>query len=358
MNVLHIIPTLVVGGAEKLLVDTMSIYKKEGVEAEVLVLKRVDSFLEKELLSKGVKVFFLSDVNNLYNPLLIFKLIPFLRNREIIHVHLFPTSYWVPIAKILGLSKAKLVFTEHSTFNKRRGRFIFRFFESFIYSCYSKVICITDATKDNLMKHLLFKNSKKFVVINNGIDVSYFRSTIFEDLNLFEKDAFKIIQVSSFRKEKDQLTVIKALASLPNDFKLVLVGEGILKDNLIALTNELGLEERVLFLGNRKDIAQLMKYSDVVVLSSNYEGFGIAALEGMATGRPTLASDISGVKEVVGDYGILFEKGNENQLADSILRLKENKEYYLEVAKKCQERASRFDVSSTVRNYIKVYKEA
>lgn len=357
MKVLHIIPSLVIGGAEKLLVDTISLYGAYSIDIEVLVLKKVDSFLEEELLSKGVKVSFIEGKRSLYSPMFIFKIIRYLRNNDIVHVHLFPTSYWVPLAKLISFSKSKLIFTEHSTYNKRRGKFVFRFLESFIYLLYERVICITEGTKSNLLKHLLFKDNKKFIVVNNGINVNIFKSVKYKDFGFFDEDDFKIIQVSSFRKEKDQITVLRSLSLLPDNIKLILVGEGVLKDNLMKLSIELGVKDRVKFLGNRNDVAQLMKYSDLVILSSNYEGFGIAALEGMATGKPTLASNILGVQEIVGGYGVLFKKGDADDLSKSILELYNNKDYYLEVASKCQERADEFDLKKTVERYIDIYKE-
>src|SRR5690606_16281012 len=83
--------------------------------------------------------------------------------------------------------------------------------------------------------------------------------------NYFSKSDFILIQVSSFREQKDQETLIKSLLHLPNNIKLLLVGDGKLRSEKESLVENLGLTNRVLFLGNRKDIPELLHYSDVCI---------------------------------------------------------------------------------------------
>lgn len=160
--------------------------------------------------------------------------------------------------------------------------------------------------------------------------------------------------MSSFREQKDQPTLIKSLNFLPNNIKLLLVGDGHLKINCEKLVNDLNLQNRVKFLGIRTDIPELLKTAVIVLLSSIYEGLSLSSIEGMAS-KLFIASDVPGLREIVKDYGLLFQQGNSKELADIVLRLNDDKEYYDEVADKCYQRAQEFDIHRMVERYVEVY---
>lgn len=356
MKILQIITSLNTGGAEKLTVDSVPIYQKKGINTDVLVLKDEQTPFCKQLRksSKG-KITGLVK-GSVYSPLLIFRIIPYLRKYEIVHVHLFPALYWVVLAKWLSFSRTKIVYTEHNTNNKRRGIKVFKLIDRFIYKRLAYIGCISEATQINLKNHLNHHKDNMSVILN-GIDLSHFNTVMPSDFSYFEKDSFILIQVSSFREQKDQPTVIKALSFLPDNVKLLLVGDGYLRKKNEEEARRLGIEKRVLFLGIRNDIPELLRYADVCVLSSHYEGFGLAVLEGMASGRPSIATDVSGVREIVNDHGLLFKPGDAQELANHILKLYEDKVFYDKIAKQCLERAQEFDIQKMVDSYIQVYKK-
>jgi glycosyltransferase involved in cell wall biosynthesis len=143
---------------------------------------------------------------------------------------------------------------------------------------------------------------------------------------------------------------------LPKTVKLLLVGDGVLKKECEDLVATLKLQERVLFLGLRMDVPQLLKTVDIVVLSSKYEGLSLSSIEGMASGKPFVASDVPGLAEVVKGAGILFPPGNAEQLATAITELLENQEFYQSVADACQARATEYDIHKMVDKHITLYK--
>lgn len=357
MKVLHVINSLAMGGAESLLVQSAPIYLTEGIEIEILVLRNdsngwMQSFVESNPQMKIINL----ESKNIYNPIIALNLVSIIRKYDVVHVHLFPSSYWVAIAAYLNLKRINVVFTEHSTHNRRRESILFRIFDRLIYRCFKYVICITEGTRKNLIKHLGYKDSAKFVVIPNGIDLTIFNS-VKKSFDFFGEGDRVLIQVSSFRPQKDQSTVIKALLLLPSNVKLLLVGDGPLRNDCETLVQQLELEDRVLFLGLRTDVPSLLSYADVNILSSNYEGFGLAIVEGMAANKPSIASNISGVAEIVQDYGILFEKGNEVDLSEKIKLLLNDQSYYDVIARRCYERAKQFDINLMVKNYINLYRK-
>lgn len=165
-----------------------------------------------------------------------------------------------------------------------------------------------------------------------------------------------VVQVARFAAQKDQMTLIRALKLLPDNYDVVLVGNGELLLLHKQRVKELGLDNRVHFLGLRDDVPSILKMTDIVALSSNFEGFGLAAVEGMAAGKPVIASDVPGLAEVVRGAGLLFKLHDERELAAHILKLSEDKEYYEKISQRCFMRAKEFDVSIMNARYEELYK--
>lgn len=357
MKVLHVINSMATGGAEKLLLDSIPLYQK-FICADVLVLNGMNyPFYEQLKILNCCKIYSIQ-FRSVYNPFLIFKIFPFFKKYDIVHVHLFPAQYWVVIAKIVTLSRIKLIFTEHSTFNRRRKYILTKYIDQIIYSFYCKVICISSDVKFSLKKYVNLDDNK-LLVINNGVDISKFVSSkayakkeISSDIS--EQDIL-LIQVAGFRESKDFKTLIEALLHLPDDFKLVLVGDGLLRKEYEYLVKKLNLDNRVFFLGIRTDVPELLKTVDISLLSSYWEGFGLSAVEGMASGKPFIASNVPGLADIVRNAGILFEQGNSVELAFYIEKLIRNPNYYQKVVNSCQKRAILFDIKYMVEKYMNLY---
>lgn len=357
MKVLQVITSLNVGGAEKLIVDSVPIYQEIGIQTDVLTLKDNDTSFRKSLekISTGSVIGLTK--GTVYNPLLVLKIIPYLKKYDVIHAHLFPVLYWVVLAKIICFSKTPIIYTEHSTNNKRRNNKLLKLVDRFVYKRLDFIGCISEATQLNLKKHLNHKKDNMSVILN-GIDLNNFNHSKRENFSFFNEKSFVLIQVSSFREQKDQPTLIKALTFLPQEITLLLVGDGHLRHANEELVKSLELQSRVKFIGIREDIPALMNYSNVCILSSHYEGFGLAILEGMASGKPSIASNLEGVREIVEGYGLLFSPGDSQALANDILRLYKDKKFYNEIARKCLKRAQDFDINNTVIQYINIYRNA
>jgi len=348
MKIAQVINSLDTGGAEKLTLELSCQIQNKFSKLDIIVLKKSKSIFDLN----GLNIIYLGD-NILYNPIYIFKLIKHLRQYDLIHAHLFPTLYWVVIAKILSFPKPKLIYTEHSTSNKRRHNFFFQLADRIMYSFVDRIICITKSSKKALGMHL--NRTNKMIVINNSI-----RLEDYKDVNnnfKFFQENFRLIQISSFRKQKDQMTLLKAMNLLPETITLILVGDGQLKSQHEKYVNEHGLEGRVIFLGNRKDIPELLNYCDVVIQSSHYEGFGLTAVEGMAAGKPVIASNVDGLNEVIKDYGLLFQKGNYEELANLILKLQSDRLFYKKIMKRCQNRSKDFSIEKMAEDYLVLYEE-
>jgi len=357
MKLLHIINSLATGGAEKLLVETIPKYKESGIRIEILLLNGEEHLFYKELRDTHSCPIHSLGEGTVYNPLLLLKIIPFIKKFDIIHVHLFPAFYWVAIAKLFTRTHTKLIYTEHNTTNKRRT-LLFKPIERFIYGKYNKIITISREVQRSLMAHLKFP-SDRFVRIENGVNLSRIEAAKRIKTPFFNdpKTDKIVLQVSRFYDQKDQKTLVKALKYLPSSIKLLLVGDGKNKLAVQLIAKKLSLNNRIKFLGERSDVPSLLKTADIVVLSSNFEGLSLASIEGMASGKPFVASNVPGIKKVVKGAGILFPQGDEKALADIINKLLNNKELNDETAAKCLERSKNYDINKMVDNYIKLYKK-
>lgn len=360
MRILHLITSLATGGAEKLIAETLPLYHKKGIVADVLVLNGKKHPLFKELEASGCCRIISLGEGSVYNPLHIFKIIPYLKQYDLFHAHLFATQYFTVVAKMLSFSKKPLVFTEHNTSNRRIQNKSLAILDKWVYARYKKVICITADVKKALQQHAQLPGHQ-VVIINNGINIETSRNALKLSkseihLSLSDKD-FLLMHVAGFRSQKDQPTVIRALLLLPNNVKLVLVGDGGLRGFCENMVKEMGLEQRVFFIGLRNDVPALYKTCDVGVLSSKWEGFGLVAVEGMASGKPFIASDVPGLSDVVGGAGILFPQGNEQKLAEEIMKLMDSRAYREEVGERGRERAAKYDINIMVDKHIKLYKD-
>lgn len=350
MKILHVITSLATGGAEHLMVDLLPRLHDLGNEVELLIFDGTRTPFYEQLEAAGIKIHSLGIGGNVYNPLNIFKLVKFIRKYDVIHTHNTACQLFVPVARFFSFGGAKLVTTEHNATNRRRGNRLFKLLDKWMYSQYKRIICIADQTKDNLEAHIGVKS--KIVTIYNGVDTSRYLKPIKDIAN---KDRFVISMIAAFREQKDQDTLIRAIGQLPEEYSLQIVGDGERRTVLEELVDALALQNKVRFLGIRTDIPDVLSDTDVVVLSSHWEGLSLSSIEGMASGRPFVASDVDGLREMVKEAGVLFPHGDHVALAKAIKNLCENPEEYKVVAERCQERAREFDISKMSREYYNAY---
>lgn len=356
MKILHVITSLRTGGAEHLLVDLLPRLRDKGNDVELLLFDGTRTPFYDQLEQAGIIIHHLSIGGNVYNPLHIFRLVKYLKGYDIVHTHNTACQLFVAIASVL--CSAVLVITEHNTSNRRRDWRCYAPIDRWMYRQYKRIICISNQAEENLRKIFYNDTKNRITTIYNGINTdSFIKALPTEDLKSEFSGKHIITMVAGFRYQKDHATLIKAMSFLSDDYILLLVGSGGKESECKALAKELNLKNRVHFLGMRTDIPQVLKATTIVALSSHFEGLSLSSIEGMASGRPFIASDVDGLREVVKGYGVLFPQGDAQSLANEIQKLCHDSEYYRQVAYRCQERAKQFDISNTVDSYALVYDE-
>lgn len=354
MRILHVITSLNTGGAEKLMVDILPRIREAGNETDLLVFDGKRTPFRKELENQGIRIIDCGEGRSVYNPLNIIAIRRLIKDYDVVHTHNTSPQFFAVIAS-LG-KKVKLVTTEHNTSNRRRNLRWFAAVDKWMYNHYDRIICISDKAEENL-KGYINLDKGNIITIHNGVDVSkFYNASPSKDLRVGLRDEAKIIiMVAAFRHQKNQDCLIKAMDCLPDKYHLFLVGEGERKQDCEKLAQSQKSSDRIHFLGRRGDIAELLKASDFVVLSSHYEGLSLSSIEGMAAGKPFIASDVDGLHEIVWKYGVLFEDGDFEMLAGEIINLEEHQEVYKKVATSCYERAKQFDIEKMVKGYMNVY---
>ena len=337
MKVTHIINNLDIGGGAQTLVKDICLNSK---------LSHTVVTLEKPSLEyEG-----LNHLNLLINPIKALKEIYY---SDVLHFHLFPTLYLAPLFFF-----KKKVYTEHNTYNRRRNYKIFKLIDSFFYLFYSKIICISSGTKHALQSWLIGHHlHSKLEIIFNGVDFAIFRN---EESNFNNsKDSFinhkpiSIGMVGSFTDQKNQKFLIEIMKTLPSNFNLKLAGSG---KNLVPLkeyAQKIGVGDKVFFYGLVKDIPSFYKELDLYVHSAHWEGFGLTVIEAIASGLPTFASDVEGLKEII-PKEFLFKSNDSSMLSKLILTTFE-KYNQSDLDKLLKESKRSFDISVMVRKYEFIY---
>jgi len=357
MRILYVITSLQTGGAEKLMVDLLPRLRDAGHDVELAIFDgRITPFYE-QLRADSITIHrFMPDGGNVYNLLNLWKLVRLIRKGryDIVHTHNTAPQLFAAICGIV--SPSVLVTTEHNTSNRRRAWTWYAVIDRWMYNRYRKVICISQKAEDNLREYIGHCKAD-ICTINNGVDIAkYANATASTDLEAIAPGSRKILMVAGFRWEKDQDTLIKSLKYLPENFHLFLVGDGVRRKELETLIESESMSSRVHLLGLRTDVPNLLHAADYIVMSSHFEGLSLSSVEGMSVGKPFLASDVDGLREVVKGSGVLFPHQEAEALAKEIITLEESPVRYRSVAETCRRRAARFDISTMAREYSNLYK--
>jgi glycosyltransferase involved in cell wall biosynthesis len=225
-------------------------------------------------------------------------------------------------------------------------------------------IAVSDAVRAVLIEDGIPEG--RVVTIHSGI-VPYSSEEIKTDYLFDEfrgidnlKGRIRLVNVAALTHQKDQATLIGAMDCLVKSdrrFILFIVGDGELKRSLLELTETLGLQDHIVFTGFRDDAINFIKFSDLFVLSSRWEGLGTSIIDAMALGRPIVATETGGIPELIesGESGILVERENPVQFAEAIRRLVFDDALRNRISEMAHRKAREFSIERTVSRTIELY---
>jgi len=294
-TLINIISSTKGGGAELLVRELHNIYTNHDVDSYAIYLSGSPDDLKKNEAVLGVKP---SNPMNIFRIRKIFKeLLRKAKNRGVIvHAHLTWPFLYVALAT-LGLPKIKLIYTEHSTTNKRRNIPMLWFLERFFYRRYARVICISEGVRNALAKWVGPKIAERLETIPNGSRIYSLikRSSLDERLP-------RLVSVGSLSSRKNFATTIRAIGQMRNEIdSYTIVGDGPGRTTLEQIIQQEQLEEKVRLVGWSDSIEKYLHVADIQLIPSLWEGFGLVAVEGMSTGLPVVASNVNGLSQVLGE---------------------------------------------------------
>lgn len=224
------------------------------------------------------------------------------------------------------------------------------------------VTSVSQSLKEDTLR--LFDIRKKIHVVPNFIDIPK-KINPFTDCQrdlMADYDERIITHVSNLRKVKRVLDVIEVFDRIQKKIpaKLIMVGDGPERDACEDLCRIKGIEDKVLFVGNSNEVDKILCFSDLFLLPSEKESFGLAALEAMSCGVPVISSNTGGLPEVniEGVSGYLSDVGNVEEMARNALKILEDDESLAKFKKQAVEAAMVYDTKKIVPLYEKLYREA
>ena len=350
-----------VGGTEGQLLELASRLDPGRFEVSVCALKG-EGAIAREMRARGVRVITLGgqgawDVRVLYR---LFRLVRAERP-SVIHAFLPPANLAAcVVGRLLGVSVLLLSFRDVEMWKSRPRRLV----DGLTVRVADAATCSSEAVRRFALS-AFGGDERKYVTIYNGVDAARFiprQASPKPELGLREGVPVIGTVCRLVEPKKGLAVLLQAMAGLRDRAvaQLLIVGEGPAFPALRALSVRLGLSDRVVFAGVRRDIAGLLPLMDVFVLPSLYEGFGIALVEAMAAGRPVVATAVGGIPEVVvqGETGLLVPPGDPGALGDAIAHLVNHPEQARLMGARGRERAcDRFSIESAVTRHENLYAE-
>ncbi|MBS4781300.1 MULTISPECIES: glycosyltransferase [Clostridium] len=287
-------------------------------------------------VDKVIPINFEKNMFSLKNFISAFKISKLIKKEKYstISTHTILASFFTRLGIMLSLKKHPLVintvhgylFDENSNFIKK---VIMILAEKFVRPVTDTILVMNSTDYEIAKKYNLYK--KNLYSINGmGINASKFpfsteenKSYLREKYNI-PKDDFLLIYVAEFSKRKNQKFLIESLKGLIsegyNNVKLLLLGDGVLLDNMKQYSKTLGIEDNIIFKGYIKEVCNYYQISDICVSSSRIEGLPFNIMEAMSTGLPVIASKIKGHIDLVnpGENGFLYEYNNINEFCNHV----------------------------------------
>ena len=327
-KILHIVEDLKVGGLEKILASIVLSLDQAKYDVQVWCLARGGQVAE-ELIEQEISVRILG-LNGYHNPLRIVALARMMKKEKfhIIHTHGYFAGTFGRLAAILARIPV-IIAHVHSTYHDygKRNLLIERFLSCFTDS----IICISQAVERFVTVNEKIRKEKTCLIYNavtppDKLLDNHLRKKMRASLGL-AAEAIVIAVVASLTANKGHgilLTAFKEIFLSHPSIRLLIVGDGPMREQIETSARQLMIDQAVVFTGLRQDVFSLLQTSDIFVLPSQYrEGLGVALIEAMAVSLPVIGTDLGGIPEVIvdGENGFLVSPGSSEQLAEALKKL-------------------------------------
>lgn len=357
MKILYVITGLAQGGAERVVCDLADAMFEKGQEVKIAYLTgdiiTKPSHKEIELISieltRAVSLprayFKLSKVIKDYQP-------------DVVHTHMVHANILTRLVRVTT-PMSKLISTAHNSNEGGTARML-------AYRVTDRLANLTTNVSKTAVasfeaKHAVPKAS--MLTVYNGVDFSNFsyqpeaKQSIADELSL-PMSINILLAVGRFNTQKNYPNLLQAVkllkAKLDNSFVLLVAGDGELRSEIVQLIKTLDIEDNVRLLGRRNDVPALMSAADVFILASDYEGLPTVLIEALACQAQVVSTDVSGVREIVGDYGKVVPVKDSFTLAHAI---DDSLKYINKNVLGCKHVKNKFDLDLISNKWLKIYNE-
>lgn len=357
-NVLHLVEYLYLGGIERLL-EQLAVNTKEHANIHFFTYETtVLDGIGLEIKNKGFPVFtYKKKAGRDWD--LIARLIKVIKeqNIEVLHTHDFGPVEYAVILK-LRFPKLKLIHTQHTIIHFVRHKKYTRFFQFASYF-YSKIIAVSDYTKNTILEYCPLMKKSALRVIANGVDTKMFSA----DKSHAESDVLKIVTVARISYEKNLNYLFNTCKLLKESgVPFIFHHAGIGKSpeafsDIQKFIIENNMQNEVILHGFTNDVKSILDLGDIFVSASHTEGHPVAVLEAMASEKICFVSDILPHREL-GDAVILFDKEKADSLFLALKKYSQNPAEFKTVDLKRigRERViAKYSIEKMVENYVEQY---
>lgn len=347
---------LSIGGAERVTVNLANQLAENGYQVEVVVVSR-----QGELVTDLV-----SDVQFTVLPVdrmrwAVIPLVKHLRSSQpdIVISLLTPANIIMILSVKLSMISPQIIVTEHGKKFDEDSVLTQRDLAKYLYKYADNIVGVSKGVSQDVIKWANVDSNKVTTIYNPTISEELILgdSPIPSLLDSQENNSKTILSAGRHVEQKDFQTLIHSFAKLSSDYdnmQLVILGEGKLTTEYKHLSNELGIQEKVIFPGFVDDPFQYMRHADVFALSSRWEGLSLVLIEAMACGTPVISTDCpSGPAEVLknGEYGELVPVGDSEAMKNALKNTLENPLS----AEKLRERARDFSIERSTKQYEGIF---
>ena len=362
LNILHLTYDMGIGGTEQVIRNLVENTDLERFTPSIICLDNTVGPLGIKLQEQGFSVFALKR-----KPGLDFELIKAIRNHiktnqiDILHCHQYtPYSYGVLASLLTGV---KIIFTEHGRFYPDTFKWKRMLINPILSLCTDAIISISAATKEALVK-FEFLPRKKIDIIYNGVaDFSQQQISVKElrqDLDISNEELVlgTISRLDPIKNQILMLDAFKEILKKHKNIKLLMIGDGPLRQELESHAKTIGVDNRTIFTGFQVDPQRYLKLMDIFLLPSLSEGTSMTLLEAMSFSKPCVVTDAGGNPEIILDEfnGFVTPNRNMQAFASGVLKLLNSDALREKMGKNARERyENSFSVEHMTSTYQDLY---
>ncbi|MDB4655564.1 glycosyltransferase family 4 protein [Flavobacteriales bacterium] len=372
MRILQVVPSLIRGGAERLVLNLTKELEAKGHEVKIFALHDDNLYTslnsKTEVIITPSKVSYsllgqdTSDTELFDNAVREF-------DPDVIHSHLIEAefisrhrpfkkavyiSHWHGCPEMLRKPPLAAFLKKDTWWNWNSKRNLIRGYKE----CNNHFLCISEFMKDFVVEHL-DANPKHCSIISNAVDTELFSP---KERPPNENKTLHLIAVGKLNYNKNQQFLVKVVAELEKqsiDADLTLLGSGSEEPKLKELAQSLGVGQQIIYPGTVDNPEEYLNKADVLVHASHYEAFGLVLLEAMACGKPVVCFNDGGPAEVaVNEFnGLVVERGDVSVFADAVARLANDKELYLKLSNQALEFSKHYGLQQYADKVFSLYEK-